>query len=188
MITLSGNYPWDGHLTYHINKAADSHFRLAIRLPGWCDRYGLKVNGEEVEAEEVSGYLLIDRDWQVGDMVEYDLELLPVRVYADPRVRADAGCVALMRGPVVYAFEGVDNGTDLSCLRLPKDAGITALPYDPELLEGVVALQMTGRRAVPDGALYEFEPAQEEEVTLKAIPYYAWANRGSNQMRVWIRE
>ena len=121
-------------------------------------------------------------------MVNYDLEMKPVRVYADPRVKDDVGCVALMRGPVVYAFEGVDNGKDLSCLRLPKDAVIEALPYDPSLLEGVVALRMQGKRAVPEGGLYGYEAAGEEDVTLTAIPYYAWANRGSNPMRVWIRE
>ena len=35
---------------------------------------------------------------------------MPVeRVYADPKVKADVGRVALQRGPVVYCLEGVDN-------------------------------------------------------------------------------
>ena len=187
-IEMKGNYPWEGNLTYTVKKGAGKAFKLAIRQPGWCENVKLTVNGAAAEAEEVAGYLVLERDWQPGDVICYELELTPVRVYADPRVRADAGCVALMRGPVVYAFEGVDNGPDLSCLRLPKDAAVTALPYDANLLEGVVALQMTGKRAVPDGGLYGFDAAQEEDVTLKAVPSYAWANRGSNQMRVWIRE
>lgn len=41
----------------------------------------------------------------------------PERVYAHPMVRADAGCVALRRGPIIYTFEGVDNGEDLQTLR-----------------------------------------------------------------------
>ena len=28
----------------------------------------------------------------------------------------------------------------------------------------------------------------DADVTLTAIPYYAWANRGENQMRVWMPE
>lgn len=30
-------------------------------------------------------------------------------IYANTKVREDIGCAALQRGPVVYAFEGVDN-------------------------------------------------------------------------------
>ena len=188
VIELQGGYPWNGDLTYTVKKAADKPFKLAIRLPGWCENFSLTVNGKAADAEEVAGYLVMERDWQPGDVVSYILELKPVRVYADPRVKDDVGCVALMRGPVVYAFEGVDNGKDLSCLRLPNDAEIQALPYDPALLEGVVALTVAGKRAVPEGGLYGYEETREEDVTLKAIPYYAWANRGSNPMRVWIRE
>ena len=33
-------------------------------------------------------------------------------IYANTKVREDIGCAALQRGPVVYAFEGVDNDDD----------------------------------------------------------------------------
>ena len=69
------------------------------------------------------------------------LELKPRRVYADPRVKADAGCVALMRGPVVYAFEGVDNGEDLAACRIPREAPLEAMPFDPDLLGGIIPLR-----------------------------------------------
>ena len=35
-------------------------------------------------------------------------------------------------------------------------------------------------------ALYSEERPKRTDVTLTAIPYYAWANRGENQMRVWM--
>lgn len=54
------------------------------------------------------------------------------------------GCVALRRGPIIYTFEGVDNGEDLQTLRIPREAKIEALPYQADLLEGIVALRVTG--------------------------------------------
>ena len=49
------------------------------------------------------------------------------------------------RGPIIYTFEGVDNGEDLQTLRIPREAKIEALPYQADLLEGIVALRV--RRA-----------------------------------------
>ena len=52
---------------------------------------------------------------------------MPVeRVYADPKVKADVGRVALQRGPIVYCLEGVDNDGQVRNLVLPKDAKLTA--------------------------------------------------------------
>lgn len=37
-------------------------------------------------------------------------------------------------------------------------------------------------------ALYSEERPERTDAKLTAIPYYAWANRGENQMRVWMPE
>ena len=36
--------------------------------------------------------------------------------------------------------------------------------------------------------LYSEKPPVKEKVQMTAIPYYTWANRGENQMRVWMQE
>lgn len=152
----------------------------------------VKVNGtpvsEAVKTEK--GYWMIQRSWQPGDTVSCEMEMEPERVYAHPMVRADAGCVALRRGPIIYTFEGVDNGEDLQTLRIPREAKIEALPYQADLLEGIVALRVTGcrKKVAAESALYAGEPAPEETVMLQAIPYYAWCNRGMTHMRVWMPE
>lgn len=46
------------------------------------------------------------------------------RVYATPKIRYNAGRVALQRGPVVYCLEAADNGSDLNGLTLPRNAGL----------------------------------------------------------------
>ena len=152
----------------------------------------VKVNGIPVSGavKTDKGYWMIRRSWQPGDTVSCEMEMEPERVYAHPMVRADAGCVALRRGPIIYTFEGVDNGEDLQTLRIPREAKIEVLPYQADLLEGIVALRVTGcrKKTAVNPALYAEDAAQEEVVTLQAIPYYAWCNRGMTHMRVWMQE
>ena len=72
------------------------------------------------EVDIKDGYAYIRREWEKGDTVTLDMDIRPRRVYANTNVRENAGCVALMYGPVVYCFEEKDNGQDLSALRIPE--------------------------------------------------------------------
>ena len=182
-----------GSVTYTVEpEQAGAEFTLAVRYPGWCHQMQVKVNGIPVSGavKTDKGYWMIQRSWQPGDTVSCEMEMEPERVYAHPMVRADAGCVALRRGPIIYTFEGVDNGEDLQTLRIPREAKIEALPYQADLLEGIVALRVTGcrKKTAVNPALYAEDVAPEERVTLQAIPYYAWCNRGMTHMRVWMQE
>ena len=56
------------------------------------------------------------------------------------------------------------------------------------VLEGNVLIHLPGYRMESSDALYSEERPKRTDVTLTAIPYYAWANRGENQMRVWMPE
>jgi DUF1680 family protein len=107
------------------------------------------------------------------------------------------GCVALMRGPLLYCIEQADNpGIDLRNAMINGKAGTPpGSSFRPELLNGVVALQVAGlvteTAATWDDTLYRPTPPAAppdlaRNVTLTAIPYYAWANREPGPMRVWI--
>lgn len=188
-VKLETGYPWEGSARYTLTPHTSEAFTLAIHIPGYIKDFSLTLNGLPCAFELRKGYAFLNREWQTGDVVSLAFDLLPRRLYADPRVKADAGRVALARGPLVYCFEGVDNGEPLSALRLPREAVVEAVPYDANLLGGIVALSMSGMRAlVPNHGLYADSAPREESVALTAIPYYAWANRGENQMCVWIRE
>jgi DUF1680 family protein len=115
---------------------------------------------------------------------------MPVeQIEAHPHVRQDVGKVAIQRGPVVYCIEEVDNGKDLAAIALPAEARLTAR-YDPKLLGGVIAI--TGKAARLDAMDWKdtlYRPVgktRRRTVHLKAVPYYAWANRKSGEMLVWM--
>jgi DUF1680 family protein len=108
------------------------------------------------------------------------------RVYANTNVRDDAGCVALTRGPVVYCFEEKDNGPRLSALCLPDTGKLTAKRETVEGIGETVVLEAEGIRLQSESALYSEAPPIKKAVTVKAMPYYTWGNRGEGEMRVWI--
>ena len=189
-VRLCSGFPWKGRVDLAVTSGR-ANGRIAMRVPGWCRRYALTVNGAPVDAPTEDGYLLLDRDWQPGDTVALDFDMPVTRVAADPRVREDIGKVAVTRGPLVYCLEEKDNGSDLHLLRLPRSAKF-AVHEAPDLLDGVTVVTAEGlRRSDSWTANSLYAPAGEPEETprtLTFIPYYAWANRGIGEMCVWIRE
>ena len=190
-------YPWDGAVTITVEPAKPTDLALALRIPAWAvgetrtlglyrlapaaspPAILLKVNGEPIGAREVEdGYVRLTRTWNKGDTVELHLPMPACRVYAHEKVEADRGRVALQRGPVVYCFEGVDN-PDLASAYLPLDAEISA-EHRPGLLGGVTVLLAKGKVRRDDGG--------DTDVTLTAVPYYAWDHREPGPMQVWIPE
>ena len=111
---------------------------------------------------------------------------------AHPLVQADAGKVALMRGPLVYCLESADKGDAVR--RLSIDSGSTlASNYRSDLLKGVVILAGTARLTdapVWNRSLYAAtqDLPHGKTVPFTAIPYYANANRGPVNMAVWLLE
>jgi len=189
--TVETDYPWHGEIGITVAPEKPARFRMALRIPGWCRSYAAAVNGEAISAPVENGYLMIDREWKNGDGIVLSLDM-PVTLYrADPLVREDAGCLAVMRGPVVFCLEEADNGNNLHLVRLGKtEAKDFTWQYEEETLGGVVTLSAPGiRESAESTALYMVkEDIKTSPVTLRFIPYYAWANRGIGEMRVWVRE
>ncbi|MNC36697.1 Non-reducing end beta-L-arabinofuranosidase [compost metagenome] len=133
---------------------------------------------------------MIRRVWNAGDTIELKLPMEAHRVYAHPELRADAGKTAIQRGPLVYCLEAADNGTPLSSIALHESAPFTER-FEDSLLGGAVMVKGQGTRVEQagwSGGLYSRAKASVETIEVTAIPYYLWGNRGSGEMKVWIRE
>lgn len=190
-ITFETDYPWNGQVKIRIENQEDSSFALALRIPGWCGSYSLKVNGQEEKHHLKTGYVLLDREWKNGDEILLDMEMPVQIVEANPRVREDIGKVAVMRGPLVYCLEETDNGDQLQEIYLKEEPEFKEI-FEPELLKGVVTIQAKGKRVSMAGwegdSLYRtYKGKRFEDVELKFVPYYAWVNRTPGEMTVWIR-
>ena len=187
------NYPWDGHVRLTVTPKQASDFDLCVRIPGWAlgrpvpsDLYrfgdssaaavGLKVNGKAIDATpRKDGYVHLKRSWKAGDVVELDLPMPIRRVYAHEKIEADRGKVSLMRGPITYCLEAVDNPeVDLFAVALSKGAKLSA-EHREGLLGGVTVIEGMGVE-------------EQSVVSLTAVPYYAWTNREKGPMTIWINE
>lgn len=186
-IVTESEYPWQASIRFTVREVRQKRFVLRIRVPKRVDDIRTVLNGKPVAVSVRNGYLELDKEWVPGDTLEITGEMKTTRLYPDPCVHDCAGKIAIARGPIVYCAESVDNGKELSALILPDDGKISALPYEPDLLNGVIPLNAEGFREIPGEELYGELPSEREKVSIRLVPYYAWANRGLNEMKVWLR-
>lgn len=186
----TSNYPWSGNIRINVDPPAPTAFDMKLRIPGWCKKATLSVNGKAVSGKPVNGYITINRTWQQGDVIALDLDMPAERLYAHPGVIMDTGRVTLKRGPLVYCVEEADNpGGRVQRLKLPRRSAISVVQRN-DLFGGIVQLQAKAS-AIDESdwkSLYRTAPSTEQPATLTALPYYLWANRGHGSMVVWIPE
>jgi uncharacterized protein len=197
VFTVETEYPWQGRVKLTIRESGDQPWKLSLRLPGWCRRFDLKINGQEVQGSLQKGYLTVERTWQTGDVVETDLAMPAFLVEADPRVDGTRDCVAIQRGPIVYCLEEHDQEPGVNLLDVKIDPSQKlAERWQSDLLGGIMTVAGLGyemdRSDWSGNGLYrplipgDDRQASDRKVNLTAIPYYAWGNRGLKSMRVWI--
>ncbi len=181
------NYPWDGHIRLTIKKAKNLK-SIRMHIPGWSTDLNLKLNGEPILVED----LRQPRPWKKGDVIELELPM-PVRlVEANPLVEEAKNQVAVMRGPIVYCLEGQDiaNGVRINNIAIPADAQFTEVPVTiagTKMLALETDALLTGQDAWDNNTLYrELRPVSKQKVKIRLIPYYAWDNRGIDDMSLWL--
>ena len=181
-------YPHDGRVSCTFLDPAET--TVALHIPAWSRRTVLLHNGKEVDLSGVvrEGYAYISGTFAPGDKLELVLDMEPRKVYASQRVPADSGRAAVQRGPLVYCAEGADNGGEVFSLSLDREGGLRELAFDPMLLGGVAPVVAQGWRTEAIKELYTSCRPERVPAEVRLIPYYAWANRGLNQMRVWLPE
>ena len=187
-LQIETDYPWQGTVQIRVEAQQPQSRTLALRVPGWCRAYTVRIGGKPVQGEIRNGYLYLSRIWGDGDEIDLNFEMPVTLMRANPRIRKDAGLVTLMRGPIVYCLEEADNGRDLHLIHgiRPESASVR---WEPETLCGVMTLTTEAERESLQGfsELYGEKQPDSLPVQLRWIPYYAWANRGVGEMRVWVR-
>jgi len=188
-IRQTTRYPWEG--TVRIDVSCDAAFHAALRLPGWCGRQAeIRVNGALARPPVQNGYAVVACG-PGACAIELTFPMTPYAVEANPAVRADAGKIAVMRGPVLYCAEECDNGPLLHRLAVDPAAGFT---LTGERLRGAPVLRAV--RAVReaahpfDGLYRPYRPAAAP-AEVRLVPYAFWGNRRRTEepeeMLLWLR-
>ena len=191
------DYPWDGKISIEIKKA--KHLgTIIMHIPNWCDSYSIKVNGEPWSVADGCP-VSISRKWKKGDRIELDLPMKVRLIEANPLVEEAKNQIAVMRGPIVYCLEGQDiepnaNGQEpkarINDIAIPADIQFTEKKmtisnHEMVVLEGDALV--TNSQAWDNATLYRtLSKPQGKSVKVRLIPYYAWDNRGIDDMSLWL--
>ena len=200
-LSLQGRYPWDGNICMAVSPGQSAkRFTLNIRVPGWARGrpvasslysyvhdepvpVSVSINGTPLQETAQQGYIRIRRKWARGDTVHLHLPM-PIRfVTALDSVAADRGRMAVERGPLVFAAEGLDNSHGrVRHLQVSADSRWKTA-FNEDLLGGVQTVSGTARG-------YWLEKDRKtrtaRQTDFSMIPYYAWAHRGLTEMSVWL--
>ena len=169
VLRLETEYPLSGKLRF--TYRGKHPIRLRVRIPAWCVEYA---------GEQRNGYA----EFTLADNggVEIDLPMQVHFIESNPRVQDNAGRVAVMRGPLVYCMESVDNGELLRSIMLRGKADVKVCFEDwlpaPTLL-------FSAERCEDTDALYRIKSDRAIGFSAKMIPYFAFANRGLSDMLIW---
>lgn len=116
------NYPFDGNIQITLLPQKTSEFPLFVRIPNWANNTSIKINGVPVDQASVKpgSFYKIERKWKNKDVVdiEFPIELKVIRRTERievPQSKDNIYAVnwaALTRGPLVYALDGLINGTE----------------------------------------------------------------------------
>lgn len=177
-IDVNTEFPKNGKVT--LSAKGMNGKKLYIRIPYWCDEF---IADKDYVTE--NGYACYDISDDIFTL-SFDLNMKVKFYHADTRVRACAGKTAIMYGPVLYCAEAVDNGGELFNLRVLTN-GNSDVKYCETYCANIIELD--GVRRECSGNLYfSADACSEAAVKIKLIPYFAYANRGSTDMTVWLRD
>lgn len=197
-IKQQNNYPWSGDLKFTVAPKSPLAFAMRLRIPGWAqneaipsDLYtfkdqtaskaSIRINGVDTQYTMEKGYAVINRKWKKGDVIEVNLPMDVRRVVANKKLEDDRGKVALQRGPLIYCAEWKDNDGKVGGITVTDDVTFKT-EFRPDLLNGVTVL----KGEVPTVVVQNEKSVITEIKNLTAIPYYAWAHRGTGEMMIWF--
>ena len=127
-------------------------------------------------------------------MIELNLNMKVRLMEANPLVEEAKNQVCVMRGPLVYCLEGqdIEYTYHINEISIPadiefKETHTTIAGHEVIALEGE-AVQTAPWNEWNNDTLYRklWRPRSENKVKIHLIPYYAWDNRGMDDMSVWL--
>ena len=184
------NYPWDGKITLTVKKAKNLS-TVILHIPNWCNQYTVFVNGDAYPVNDASA-VVINRKWKKGDVITLNLNMRPRLVEANPLVEEAKNQVAVMRGPIVYCLESqdIEGNRNINDISIPADIQLKEVPMT---INGHTFTALEGEALAQDGKQWNNETLYREisdkpvrKTCIRLIPYYAWDNRGIQDMSLWL--
>jgi len=184
VLKMESELPWGSRVRLSFSMKEPSSFNLVMRLPAWAEGCKVLLNGEEVTvngstalpgAAAANGldfhrayWMHLSRCFNPGDEIELIFDM-PIRlIKQDQRLPKCGGKYAVVRGPIVYCLESVDNSADIMNVKVKPES--LAVIFDAEVMDGTWVIR----------------GEEVNGVAITFIPYMLWANRGRSHMTVFV--
>jgi hypothetical protein len=96
------DYPFGEVVEFRMSAPKPARFPLSLRIPAWCARARIKVNGKAMQvAAAPSSWAKVQRTWRDGDVVRLELPMA-VRVKLWDK---NQGAASVSRGPLTYSLK-----------------------------------------------------------------------------------
>jgi hypothetical protein len=178
-LTIETQYPASGQIAIAVDPAEAHEFAVKLRIPAWCARPSLRVNGEAAEGKQAAdGYAALKRSWKPGDKIELAIPLEPRLVLGD---HGNLNKAAVLYGPLVLAADtALTGGRHISSIRLASrdlaDLDLSPVPLPQPLKTWVGAQGFRVNVATRRGAA---------RIRIQLVPF-ADAGATGTLYKVWL--
>jgi len=184
------DYPWQGAIKIEVEACKNDPFEILLRIPDWCTDASIRLNGETVDEEIISGnYFRLLRPWRPGDIIFLDLSMPVQLIEGHPRIEEVRNQVAIKRGPMVYCIESPDLPAETDNVDV-YISGSTEFKIEHafDQLAGVTTIvaDVLIRKDKKSGLYRPLGTPHFEKHSVRFVPYFAWSNRGTSEMTVFL--
>lgn len=102
----------------HLTVTKAGKYTIAIRIPSWCSKFSMKVDGKASVARNDKGYATVTRKWKVGDRIDVSLPM-ELRIEECPNY---SDYIAFKVGPLLLAAR--------TTAQNESEAHLTGLEYE----------------------------------------------------------
>jgi DUF1680 family protein len=190
-VELATTFPFENNITMKVSCVGKKEITLAIRIPGYAENFQMYINEELIDNFVVEkGYAKISKVFK-NDTIRIIFQAPAKYIHANPRVRADILKTAIVKGPLIYCLEEVDNGENLAAILVDCKEPLQE-KYEENLLKGTTVIESKAKKvsekAWSEDMIYEDKGVSLEDIRIKAVPYCYWGNRKKGEMLVWLKE
>ncbi len=102
-LAIDTAYPYDGKVAVKLSLESEERFAITLRIPAWCRKAGLTVNGEGYPTQ--NGYATVTRAWKDGDVIELMLDTMVERILPPVGAENQNLYAAYRRGAIMLASD-----------------------------------------------------------------------------------
>lgn len=122
-------YPFEETIKFTFstdNKIKSVAFPFHLRIPGWCKKAVVKINGKTYEEPAGNTIVKINREWKTGDVIEVQL---PMHIFRNTWYE---NATSVERGPITYALKIAEEWKEVKNEKDPIEYGDTYYEVYPK--------------------------------------------------------